>query len=324
MTERYRKSLSTLGSALGLVLGAATGAGACGEAFQASDGAGGAGAEAGEPAAAGVGSDGGSGAVSSAGGENGGGDPAGGTPAVLGGAGAGPSAPGYDQVVLDEKPLVYWRMGSLKDGVVPDATGNGNDLILQGTGHQLDLGGAIDGDDGAIGFDGAASFAIATDARALDFVGNAAFTLECWARRETGGSSYFQHVISNVDGVAGDRNGYALYLLPEPAGGESARSVFEYDRPAADLGVWGPVPAASTWGYYVAVFDGGQAMIYVDGTLADNHPVEGVLTVRTGPFAVARSSGASASFFKGALDEVAVYPRALGAKVIVQHFAFAK
>lgn len=244
---------------------------------------------------------------------------------AAGRAGADPGALGYDDEVLSEQPLAYWRMSGVADGVVADHSGHGNDLVLQGGGHRLDEQGALRaGDDGAIGFDGEASFAIATDARALDFAAGAPFTLECWARRSSGGQSYFQHLLSNVDGVAGDRNGYALYLLPEPEASESARSVFEYDRPAADLGLWGDVIAESSWGHYVAVFDGSQALFYVNGTLSETKPVVGVFIPRTGPFAVARSSGASGSFFKGALDEIAIYPRALGVKSVTKHFAFRK
>jgi hypothetical protein len=33
----------------------------------------------------------------------------------------------------------------------------------------------------------------------------------------TGGGSYFQYLFSNVAGVAGNRDGFSLYLLPEPA-----------------------------------------------------------------------------------------------------------
>jgi Concanavalin A-like lectin/glucanases superfamily len=193
--------------------------------------------------------------------------------------------------VLQDEPLVYWRMGVVKNRVVADETGCGNDLVLQGTGQELGVEGAIEGDpDLSIGFDGAASFAIATDARALDFVASAKFTLECWARRVTGGGSYFQYLFSNVAGVAGNRDGFSLYLLPEPAQ-DNARSVFEYDRPAADLGVWGPVIDAGTWGYYVSVFDGKQATLYVNGTLTSTEVTTGSIAARTVPFTVGRAAG---------------------------------
>ena len=244
---------------------------------------------------------------------------------VDGSADTGPAEPGYRRTVLGDAPLVYWRMGTTSGSSVPDETGGGNDLVLQGTGHKRGVGGAIRGDDdGAIEFDGAASFAIATEPRVLDFVGNAAFTLECWARRSSGGASYFQHLLSNLEGSAGNRDGYILYLLPEPGTGDSPRSAFEYDRPGTDLGIWGPLTAESKWGHYVAVYDGTKATIYVDGTLADSAAVTGHIGPRTGAFAVARSSDNDGFYFKGALDEIAVYPRALGAKDIARHFAFAR
>jgi hypothetical protein len=141
---------------------------------------------------------------------------------------------------------------------------------------------------------------------------------------ELGGMSYFQHLFSNVQGSAGARDGYALYLLPAPSAGDSPRSVFEYDLPAADLGISGPLPAEATRAHYAAVYDGANATLYVSGTLANSSVVAAGVLARTGPFAVARASDGGASFFKGALDELAIYPRALSAAVIARHFGFGK
>lgn len=248
-----------------------------------------------------------------------------GAPATLGGGGAGGGqvGPSYQDTVLADAPLAYWRMGTAEDKTVSDVSGNGNDLVLQGTGHVLGSDGAVRDDDGAIEFDGEKSFAIASDPRALDFTVSSPFTLECWARRSTGGASYFQHLISNVQGVAGNRDGFSLYLLPEAATNEVTRSVFEYNQPGVETGIWGPVLEESTWGHYVGVFHGTQVLLYVNGTLSEQEPVAGVLGPRTGPFAIGRSSGGG-SFFKGTLDEIAVYPHALDAKAIARHFAFAK
>jgi hypothetical protein len=216
-------------------------------------------------------------------------------------------------------------MGITSGSSVPDETGRGNELVLQGTGHGLGVEGAIrDDGDGAIEFDGVASFAIASEPRDLDFTGNSAFSLECWARRSSGGGSYFQHLLSNLEGSAGNRDGYILYLVPAPGTGDSARSVFEYDRPGADLGIWGPLSAESRWGHYVAVYDGAKVTLYVDGTVANSAAVAASIGPRTGPFAVGRSSESNGFYFKGALDEIAVYPRALVAKDITRHFAFGK
>jgi hypothetical protein len=266
-------------------------------------------------------------------GEGEGGSP-GGTSAVGGGAGTaggaagnagtgGSTASAYAALVLAAEPLVYWRMGVTSGVVVPDATGGGNDLVLQGSGHEFGVEGAVgEDDDFAMGFDGEASFAIATNARALDFAEGAAFTLECWARRLSGGPSYFQQLFSNIEGSPGSRNGYLLYLLPEAEAQDDARSSFEYDRIGVEVGVWGPMPAEAIWAHYAAVVDGETATLYVDGTLTDAAPVDGMTTARSGPFAVARASNESAYYFKGALDELAVYARALGVAEIAAHAAF--
>jgi hypothetical protein len=241
------------------------------------------------------------------------------------GTGGSTSNPaGYAEAILAAKPLAYWRMGIESGLVVSDETGREkNALLLQGSGHQLSVAGALHaGDDGAIAFDGESSFAMAESPRLFDFNAGAAFSLECWARRENGGSSYFQHLLSNTVGTPGDRTGFMLYTLPAPGSGDAARSAFEYDAPGDETGLWGDLPKASQWAYYVAVYDGSAVTLYVDATLADSKPTEALLAARMGPFTVARASDGGA-FFKGALDEIAIYGRALGASEIVRHFELA-
>lgn len=266
-----------------------------------------------------------------AGGEHGG---TGGAGAVAGGdaggepnepdAGAGnePSVSPYETAVLEAEPIAYWRMDIASGLSVPDASGNDNALVLQGDGHERGVQGAIVNDEStAIRFDGEASYAIASDPRAFDFAESAPFTLEAWALRETGGTSYYQHLLSSVEGSAGARNGYLLYLLPEPGAGDFARSAFEYDQIGVEVGLLGTMPAEGEWAHYVATFDGLTATLYVNGTLEDSAPVTGSVTARAGSFSVGRSSGAGDTYFRGVLDELAVYPRALGLVEVATHYA---
>jgi hypothetical protein len=233
---------------------------------------------------------------------------------------AGASSGNYPDAIRKAGPLVYWRMGIKSGRVVPDDSGHGNDLVLQGSGHGLASAGVPGSDDGAIRFDGEASFAIATDARALDFANNVPFTLEGWARRETGGGSYFQHLLSNTVGSPGARSGFMLYLLPEPGGQDAARSAFEYDSPGSETGLWGTLPAELAWGYYVAVFDGMNATLYIDGTLAETRKIQGAPAARSGTFSVGRASNGGLTFFKGSLDELAIYGRALTLAEVTLHY----
>jgi hypothetical protein len=227
-------------------------------------------------------------------------------------------------MILADDPIAYWRMGPMSGAVVADEVGD-NDLVFQGAGHTRGVEGAIPGDsDRALGFDGAASFAVASDARAFDFAAAAPFTLECWARHEPGGADYFQHLISNTEGSPGARNGYILYLLPEAEDGDSALSAFELDRVGAEISVWGPQPEASVWTHYAAVSNGSIITLYVAGTQVASRAIDGAMTPRSGPFAVGRASNEAARYFKGAMDEVAVYPRALGIAEIVSHATFGR
>ena len=283
---------------------------ACSEPFRAGSATGGAGGAGGASGAAAGGAAGASTALGGAG-EGG----AGGVASTLS---------GYPKAVLDAKPLVYWRMGIEHGLLVPDESGHDNDLLLQGQGHQLGVGGALrSDDDGAIRFDGVASFAMATAPRALDFVAGAPFTFECWARRETGGQSYFQHILSNTSGNPGERDGFMLYLLPEPGGQDAARSAFEYDSPGNETGLWGTLPPASAWAYYVVAYDGSALSLYVNATLDDSAMPSATPAARSGPFTVGRASNPSETFFKGALDEIAIYDHAISAKEIVRHFELA-
>jgi len=238
--------------------------------------------------------------------------------------GSGTLDPSYRDMIVAAEPVAYWRMGPARGAMVADEVGD-NDLVFQGSGHTRGLEGAIPDDpDYALGFDGVASFAVATEPRAFDFADGAEFTLECWARHEPGGADYFQHLISNTEGSPGARNGYILYLLPEAEEGDAARSSFELDRIGAEISVWGPVPETSLWTHFAAVSDGASITLYVGGTQAGSGAIDGVMTARTGPFAVGRASNEPARYFKGALDEIAVYPRALGIAEVVEHATFGR
>jgi hypothetical protein len=335
------RSETTWGSVLAIGLGL-NAFPACGTEFSSREGgagragAAGSGGRAGAAGSSGRTSEGGSagtagqnggGAPSNAGGGAGGAQPTAGSGGTTnepqaGAAGEDSGTDEYRSLILEAEPLVYWRMGIARGRSVPDETGGGNDLVLQGSGHELGVDPAVRGGDGAIRFDGSASFAIATDPRALDFSDAAPFTLECWARRLAGGASYFQYLLSSMQGIAGNRDGYMLYLLPSPSLLDSAQSAFEYDRSGSDTGLFGPLPAEDAWAHYAAVFDGSGAVLYIDGTLVDSAAIDASFGPRSVPFTVARAASEETGYFNGTLDELAVYPRALNVGEIAEHADF--
>jgi hypothetical protein len=231
----------------------------------------------------------------------------------------------YRGAVLGDAPVAYWRMGVAGGSVVPDESGHHNDLLLQGTGHTFGVTGAVAGDsDGAIGFDGANGHAIALRPRDLDFSSGAPFTVECWARRQRaadgGTGDYFQQIVSASAGGPPNRNGYFLYLLPSDVDPGVVHSAFEYDiLDGAQVGVEGPIGAASAYVHYVATFDGAKASLYVDANLASSRPVTGTFAPRTSEFVVGREASTGRYHFAGAIDEIAVYDKALSVLQVTRH-----
>ena len=84
------------------------------------------------------------------------------------------------------------------------------------------------------------------------------------------------------------------------------------------------MPDEGVWAHYAAVVDAISVSLYVAGTFASSEPITGPITARTVPFTVARASNESAYFFKGELDELAVYPRALSVAEVAAHAALGR
>jgi hypothetical protein len=77
--------------------------------------------------------------------------------------------------------------------------------------------------------------------------------------------------------------------------------------------------------YIVATFDGTQANVYVNGTLAASKSKAGTITGydQTHGFVLGDDAGFTDTAFAGTLDEVAIYGKALAASDVAAHFAAA-
>ena len=69
------------------------------------------------------------------------------------------------------------------------------------------------------------------------------------------------------------------------------------------------------WSHLSIVFDGSQARFYVNGTLVATVSLAATLTARSGSLRLGADINTQ-QFFKGSLDEVRVYNRALSAAEI--------
>lgn len=78
-----------------------------------------------------------------------------------------------------------------------------------------------------------------------------------------------------------------------------------------------------TWVHVAGVYNGSQARIYLNGELKDMHPITGA--VATGQVPFIGKNGTTAEFFKGMIDDLRVYNRALGEdeiRAIAQNIRF--
>lgn len=218
-------------------------------------------------------------------------------------------ASGYAAVVLADRPIVYWRM-RMTGTTVADETGRGNDLMFEG--GVTPVAGPVP-ESTALLVDGTAR-GVAEDARVLDFVGTAPFTIEWWMNRsDSGGGIEYQHVFGNYTSNSG-RRGYLIYLGPD-------REVsFERDSDTSTSRVTVATAPPGTWAHYVAAFDGTNLAVYRNGSAADVEAASGPLPSRISVASVAAHSSSDEYHLAASIAEMAIYDRALTREDALRHY----
>lgn len=247
----------------------------------------------------------------------------------------------YEKIVLEKKPIAYWRLGESKGPIVLDRTGNGHKGTSHGTPAFLEKG-AIKGDpDTAVKLDGKKSFIEIPSHRdfsqptsgkgltvevwvrpdVLDFAGETADPYIFWLGK--GEQKQQEWALRFYSAKSKDRpNRISAYIF-NPDGGLGAGAYFQDKLTAGE------------WIHVVACFDPGDANtngagvhIYKNGVHRLGPPSPGALynnpqwkikpAVGTAPLRLGTRD--RKSFLTGALDEVAIYPRVLTAKEILGNY----
>ncbi len=254
------------------------------------------------------------------------------------------AASAYAETVLAKRPVGYWRLGELGGPMAADSAGHQDDGTYRGA-PAFGVPGAILGDpDGAVQLDGRHDYIeIPNSVHFSQPASGRGLTVEAWMRPDTlafTGQTSQEYVHWLGKGDAGDFEwGFRFYSSSSPsrpnrisayiwnaAGGEGAGAYFQ------------DVLVAGTWIHVVACYDPGDSSdpragvsIYRDGVLrespATSHaaryasydvvPVHGAAPLRLGTRDLV-------SFFAGALDDVAVYPRVLSAAEIAENYRVAR
>lgn len=217
----------------------------------------------------------------------------------------------YVKAVLADAPIAYWRMGETGSPTALKSMVGNVSCTVVGT-PVFGVAGALTGDpDTAVRFDETSGLDCGTN---FDFVDTAPFSLEAWVQADVIDTEYrFIFAKDNDPPSMSTReeygvvlnNGYGLYFERYVAGAgfNANSSVFT---------------AGTQFHHVVAVYTGTSLQLYIDGSFANS----------TGDSRSSAPKGASffvaGNLFRGSLDEVAIYSKALSAQAIAAHHVAGK
>jgi len=218
---------------------------------------------------------------------------------------AGPASAAYRDIVLGTSGVVsYWRLGETAGTTAADARGLNPGVYY---GPVLGQTGALPGStDKSVVLDGVDDSVQVPDSASVD-LGNV-FTLEAWVKR----------------GALGGEQ----VILSKPAGGYYFWFAYDYlalnkaVQTGASKIVAATVPITDTtrWHHVVATKNGSAAKLYIDGVDRSGPVTDVPVLDTTSALSMGAACPGCGGQFKGGLDEVAIYKRALTGTEIRQHY----
>jgi hypothetical protein len=217
----------------------------------------------------------------------------------------------YAQVVLSDAPIAYWRLDDTSTtGAALDQAGGHPGAIAPTV--QVGVPGALGPGDLAMAFGKIDANVKVDDPKAFDFVGNAPFTVEAWFATTDRPSGSGRIAAKNTMDPLG-------WVLAVESNGE-----LQFDRyPAVgvDDAVHTAVVTDGAWHHVVVTYDGSALAAYVDGALpARGSSSSSAVSASAATFTLGTGSGGGAQYV-GALDEVAIYDKALSSARVAAHYA---
>jgi PKD repeat protein len=216
----------------------------------------------------------------------------------------------YSAAVLDSGAAHYWRFGETT-GQASDFAGT-SDLAV-GSGVTRGTAGAIAGDaDTAATFDGSGEGRASTQTAAP---GPDVFSIEAWFRTtSTSGGK----IVGYGNESSGNSSNYDRHVYMD----ESGRLYFGVWTGAMSTVQSQPGLNDGKWHYVVGSLSPAGLVLSVDGQQVDSRtdttagqPYDGYWRIG------GDSSWAGANYFAGDIDDVAIYPAALSADTVSQHYA---
>lgn len=218
--------------------------------------------------------------------------------------------PRYAETVLSDHPRAYWRLGDRAGLVAADAAGAAPGSYAGGV--VLGVPGAPGDTDTAIRLDGVNDLVNMNDpaSGALDFAGD--FTVELWARTPVNGER-------TLVAKRGSGPGWLLTVTDDPGHVGTVRATLS-DGAVTRQGYSTARVDDDAWHHIVVVFDRDSGIgFFVDGVASGftAGAIAGSIANATA-FQLGKLSGYG--YFRGDLDEAAVYPEALSPARVRAHY----
>ncbi len=212
-----------------------------------------------------------------------------------------------------DDPRAYWRLGETAGPTAADSKkANFANPALPGSyvgGVTLGTSGALAGDANlAAGFDGVNDYVeIANESAFDDLTGR--LTVEVWMK-SPGWTRTWETLISKGD------SSWRLSRF-----GNSRQVSFDTSSAAGAHSLAGTSNLDDNrWHHVVGVFDGYAKYLYVDGILEAFAPYRQTILQNDFPVRLGENAQATGRYFRGQLDEVAIYPRALSPLEVLDHY----
>jgi len=200
--------------------------------------------------------------------------------------------------------VAHWKLDETAGVVVSDSSSNGNHGVLSATGARWVagyLGGALDftGEDGYV-----------TVPNALTLNPSTAITIMAWLKPTwTGNNRVLQKGMWSPQYALFSEGGtsFAFQL-----GGSDNRKLYGF-----------PAPPAGQWHHVAATYDGAAMKVYYDGAVVAQQPATGLILTFSDPLYIGavRPHGALGEEYRGAMDDVRLYDRALSESQIAEAMA---
>ncbi|MFN0054700.1 MAG: putative Ig domain-containing protein, partial [Planctomycetales bacterium] len=211
----------------------------------------------------------------------------------------------YEEVVIDDDPVGYWRLGDTLSAVATDSSGNNLHGQYVGLPSLGIVGALAENTDSAARFAGG-PFVTVADRPALR---PSQITLEAWVRPASP-PAFRSIVMKSSNGNWLDGYGLAAYYY-----GNNDIHFFVNNSSSGEVS--GIIPL-DTWSHVVGTYDGRHLRLFVNGVLTGEAPYNEAIAHSTAPLRI--GSGAGDFHWNGDLDEVAIYDSALSADQVLEHF----